>query len=53
MTALVIAEHDHASIKPATLNTVTAALACGGDVHILVAGANACLLYTSPSPRDS
>ena len=41
MTALVIAEHDHASIKPATLNTVTAALACGGDVHILVAGANA------------
>ena len=41
MTALVIAEHDHASIKPATLNTVTAALACGGDVHVLVAGANA------------
>ncbi|MGN8084388.1 electron transfer flavoprotein subunit alpha/FixB family protein, partial [Variovorax sp. 22077] len=41
MTALVIAEHDHATVKPATLNTVTAALACGGDVHILVAGANA------------
>ena len=41
MTALVIAEHDHASIKGATLNTVTAALACGGDVHILVAGHNA------------
>ncbi|TPG25474.1 electron transfer flavoprotein subunit alpha/FixB family protein, partial [Variovorax guangxiensis] len=41
MTALVIAEHDHATIKPATLNTVTAALACGGDVHVLVAGANA------------
>ena len=41
MTALVIAEHDHASIKPATLNTVTAALACGGDVHVLVAGHNA------------
>ena len=41
MTALVIAEHDHASIKPATLNTVTAALACGGEVHVLVAGANA------------
>ena len=38
MTALVIAEHDHASVKPATLNTVTAALACGGDVHVLVAG---------------
>ena len=41
MTALVIAEHDNASIKGATLNTVTAAKACGGDVHVLVAGANA------------
>ena len=41
MTALVIAEHDNTSIKPSTLNTVTAALACGGDVHVLVAGANA------------
>jgi electron transfer flavoprotein alpha subunit len=41
MTSLVIAEHDHASIKGATLNTVTAAVACGGEVHILVAGHNA------------
>jgi electron transfer flavoprotein alpha subunit len=41
MAALVIAEHDNASVKAATLNTVTAALACGGDVHVLVAGANA------------
>ncbi len=41
MTTLVIAEHDNASIKGATLNTVTAALACGGEVHVLVAGANA------------
>jgi len=41
MTALVIAEHDNASIKGATLNTVTAALACGGEVHVLVAGADA------------
>jgi electron transfer flavoprotein alpha subunit len=41
MTALVIAEHDNAAIKPATLNTVTAAAACGGEVHVLVAGANA------------
>ena len=41
MTSLVIAEHDNASIKPATLNTVTAALQCGGDVHVLVAGKNA------------
>jgi electron transfer flavoprotein alpha subunit len=41
MTTLVIAEHDNASIKSATLNTVTAAKAVGGDVHVLVAGHNA------------
>jgi electron transfer flavoprotein alpha subunit len=41
MAALVIAEHDHGTLKPATLNTVTAALACGGEVHVLIAGANA------------
>ena len=41
MSALVIAEHDNASIRPATLNTVAAALQCDGDVHVLVAGANA------------
>ncbi|MFZ5543452.1 MAG: electron transfer flavoprotein subunit alpha/FixB family protein [Pseudomonadota bacterium] len=41
MTALVIAEHDNASIKGATLNTVSAAAACGGEVHVLVAGSNA------------
>lgn len=41
MTALVIAEHDNASLKGATLNTVTAAAQCGGEVHVLVAGHNA------------
>jgi electron transfer flavoprotein alpha subunit len=41
MASLVIAEHDNASIKGATLNTVTAAVACGGDVHVMVAGHNA------------
>jgi electron transfer flavoprotein alpha subunit len=41
MTNLVIAEHDNASLKPATLNTVTAAVQCGGDVHVLIAGHNA------------
>ena len=41
MSALVIAEHDNASIKPATLNTVTAAAQCGGEVHVLVAGKGA------------
>jgi electron transfer flavoprotein alpha subunit len=41
MTVLVIAEHDHGTLKGATLNTVTAALQCGGDVHVLIAGHNA------------
>ncbi len=41
MTSLVIAEHDNATLKGATLNTVTAALQCGGEVHVLVAGHNA------------
>ncbi|GGC73787.1 electron transfer flavoprotein subunit alpha/FixB family protein [Undibacterium terreum] len=41
MTTLVIAEHDNASLKGSTLNTITAASQCGGDVHVLVAGHNA------------
>jgi len=41
MPALVIAEHDNASIRGATLNTVTAAVQAGGEVHVLVAGHNA------------
>jgi electron transfer flavoprotein alpha subunit len=41
MTILVIAEHDNASIKGATLNTVAAAQKLGGDIHVLVAGHNA------------
>jgi electron transfer flavoprotein alpha subunit len=41
MTALVIAEHDNASVKGATLNTVTAAAAAVGEVHVLIAGHNA------------
>ena len=36
--SLVVAEHDNAGIRPATLNTVTAAVQLGGDVHVLVAG---------------
>ena len=38
MSILVVAEHDNDSIKISTLNTVTAALAIGDDVHMLVAG---------------
>ena len=41
MAALVIAEHDNVSLKAATLNTVTAALQCGGEVHVMVAGSGA------------
>ena len=40
MAVLVIAEHDNATLKGATLNTIAAALKCGGDVHVLVAGSN-------------
>ena len=40
MTILVIAEHDHASLKAATLNTVAAAAKIGGDIHVLIAGSN-------------
>ena len=38
MTILVVAEHDGASLKPATLNAVSAAAKIGGDIHVLVAG---------------
>ncbi|MDR2188343.1 MAG: FAD-binding protein [Azonexus sp.] len=40
MTHLVIAEHDHASLKASTLNTIAAAQKIGGDIHVLVAGTN-------------
>ncbi|OAV26039.1 electron transfer flavoprotein subunit alpha/FixB family protein [Moraxella catarrhalis] len=40
MTILVYAEHDNKELKPATLATVTAAVQMGGDVHLLVAGAD-------------
>jgi electron transfer flavoprotein alpha subunit len=40
MSILVVAEHDNASVKSVTLNTVTAAIAIGGDITVLVAGSN-------------
>ena len=40
MTALVIAEHDNASLKASTLNTVTAASQCAAENHVLDAGHN-------------
>ena len=47
MTTLVIAEHDNATLKGATLNTITAAAQVGGDVHVLVAGSNAAAVATA------
>ena len=41
MTILVIAEHDNAQLKGATLNTVAAAAKLGGEIHVLVAGQGA------------
>jgi electron transfer flavoprotein alpha subunit len=41
VTILVIAEHDNASVKTATLNTIAAAQKIGGDIHVLIAGSNA------------
>ena len=38
MAILVYAEHDNASLKKATLNTIAAAKEIGGDIHVLVAG---------------
>lgn len=38
MASLVIAEHDNAFLKAGTLQTITAASQCGGEVHVLVAG---------------
>ncbi|MCG8546416.1 MAG: electron transfer flavoprotein subunit alpha/FixB family protein, partial [Alphaproteobacteria bacterium] len=38
MTSLVVAEHENSELKGATFNTVAAAKALGGEVHVLVAG---------------
>ena len=46
MSILVIAEHDHQSLKAATLNTVSAAAQLGGDIHVLVAGSNCSVAAT-------
>jgi electron transfer flavoprotein alpha subunit len=49
MTTLVIAEHDNATIKGGTLNTIAAAAKIGGEVHVLVAGANCAAAATAAS----
>lgn len=40
MTILVIAEHDHDSLRASTLNTLGAARLLGGEIHVLVAGSD-------------
>ena len=40
MSVLVVAEHDNQALKPATLSTITAGAALGGDVAVLIAGSN-------------
>ncbi len=47
INALVVAEHDNAGIRPATLNTVSAAVKLGGEVHVLVAGSGASAAATA------
>lgn len=40
MSTLILAEHDNDTLKAATLSAVTAATQLGGDVAVLIAGAN-------------
>jgi electron transfer flavoprotein alpha subunit len=52
INALVIAEHDDAGIRPATLNTVTAAKQLGGAVHVLIAGSGSSGAATAAAAID-
>ena len=49
MSILVIAEHDNATLKLATLPAITAAKQIGGEIHVLVAGANAAAVAQAAS----
>ena len=53
MSILVIAEHDHGTLKGATLNTVTAAGQCSSEVHVLVAGVNQVKKHQRPNPMKN
>ena len=52
MNILVIAEHDNASLRPATLNTITAAARVGGAITVLVAG-HACAAAVAAAAQVS
>ena len=46
MPILVIAEHDNTSLKASTHHTISAALQCGGEVHLLIAGSQCAAVAT-------
>lgn len=52
MAILVIAEHTNVALGAATLNTVSAAKAIGGDIHVLVAGAGSAAVAESAAKID-
>ena len=52
MAILVIAEHDNDAVKPALLNTITAAKAIGDDIHVLVAGSQCSAAAEAASKID-
>ncbi|WP_299942895.1 FAD-binding protein [uncultured Microbulbifer sp.] len=52
MSILVIAEHDNAELKGATLNTVAAAKAIGGDIAVLIAGADCAAVAEAAAKVD-
>jgi len=52
MTILVIAEHDNASLKASTFNTVAAAINLGSDIHVLVAGSDCASVATAAARLD-
>ncbi len=52
MAILVIAEHTNVALGAATLNTVSAAKAIGGDIHVLVAGAGSAAVAEAAAKID-
>lgn len=52
MSVLIVAEHDNVTLKEVTLHAVTAAQALGGDVHVLVAGADCQAVAQSAAKID-
>ena len=52
MPILILADHDNATLKPATAHAVTAAAKLGTDIHVLVAGRNAASAADAASRLD-